>query len=236
MLASAAVPTRNALTLAALTAALLACSPSAPPAPAQPPAPPATSAPPPAAAEAAPPAATAGTTSSAPATAVPPPGPTAGTSAGVPPEATAGTTTAARLAAPVSAPPVEVLEAQALIPGAATPLRQGEQITVDPGATFRVVLKGTYPAARLSLLDGADAMLAGAGGREAGPSTTVTFQPAAPLKPGSAYRLRVDGATTREVVASDGTARAPVELGVLAAGEPPPEPQRKTKRQQKKRP
>lgn len=232
MLASAAVPTRNALTLAALTAALLACSPSAPPAPAPalPPSAPST------AVEPAPPAATAGATTGAPGPAGAPPSQSAGTSAGVPPEATAGTTTAARLAAPVSAPPVEVLEAQALIPGAATPLRQGEQITVDPGATFRVVLKGTYPAARLSLLDGADAMLAGAGGREAGPSTTVTFQPAAPLKPGSAYRLRVDGATTREVVASDGTARAPVELGVLAAGEPPPEPQRKTKRQQKKRP
>lgn len=126
------------------------------------------------------------------------------------------------------APLVEVLEAQALVPGAATPLRSGEQVTVDPGATFRITLKGTYPGARLALLDGADAMVAGAGAREAGTTTTVTFQPAAPLKPGSSYRLRIDGATTRELQAADGTARGPVEFAVLAAGEPPPEPRSRT--------
>jgi hypothetical protein len=94
-------------------------------------------------------------------------------------------------------------------------------VTVDPGASFRVVLAGRFPDARLSLLDGADAMVAGAGGREVAASTTVTFQPAAPLRPGSAYRLRIDGAVTRELHAAEGTTRTPVELHLLAAGEPP---------------
>jgi hypothetical protein len=97
-----------------------------------------------------------------------------------------------------------------------------------------VVLKGTYLDARLSLLDGGDAMAPSAGAREAGPTTTVTLQPAAPLKPGSTYRLRVDGATTRELKAADGSARAPVEFPVLVAGEPPPEPRAKTKRAKKR--
>jgi hypothetical protein len=135
---------------------------------------------------------------------------------------------------PPPAPPVELVEAQALIPGAATPLKTGEQITVDPGATFRVVLKGTYPEARLSLLDGADGMLPSAGAREAGPATTVTLQPAAPLKPGTSYRLRVDGATTRELKAADGTVRGPVDLPILAAGEPPQEPKAKAKKPKKR--
>jgi hypothetical protein len=131
---------------------------------------------------------------------------------------------------PLDPLPVEVLEAQALIPGAGTALKTGEQTTVDPGSTFRIVLKGTFAEARLSLLDGADAMQPAAGAREAGPTTTVTLQPAAPLRPGGAYRLRVDGATTRELRAADGSVRAPVELHLLAAGEPPPEPRARPKK------
>jgi hypothetical protein len=219
VLASRAVPTWTRVTRAALMAILLfGCEKSAPPAAAQrapdapidaaPPRPP-----PPGAPEAASP---------------------AGEGAPSPPATPASPTPDARLAATVSAPPVEVLEAQALIPGAATPLKQGELITVDPGASFRVVLKGTYLDARLSLLDGGDAMVAAGGAREAGQDTAVTLQPAAPLKPGSAYRLRVDGATTRELRAADGSARAPVEFPVLAAGEPPPEPKTRPKRAKKR--
>ena len=136
--------------------------------------------------------------------------------------------------APVEPPPVELLEAQALIPGATTALRTGEQVTVDPGATFRVLLKGTFPAARLSLLDAADAMQASAGAREAGVTTTLTLQPAAPLRPGSAYRLRVDGATTRELRGADGTSRAPIELALLVAGEPPAEQKARPKKAKKR--
>ncbi|HET9552846.1 MAG TPA: hypothetical protein VFP50_07750 [Anaeromyxobacteraceae bacterium] len=67
-------------------------------------------------------------------------------------------------------------------------------------------------------------MLASTGGRELGADTTLTLQPSASLRPGSAYRLRIDGATTRELKGADGAARAPVDLPLIAAGEPPPEP------------
>lgn len=138
---------------------------------------------------------------------------------------------------------MDVAEALALIPGASTPLKAGEQAVVDPGATFRVRLRGAWPDARLSLLDGADAMQPSAGAREVEPAqpgaparTTVTLEPAAPLRPGATYRLRVDGATTRELRAADGTIRAPVELQLLAAGEPPQESKAKPARPKKKRP
>jgi len=228
------VPTRSSPLLAALAALpLLACERPAPPA-------------------AAPPAGHSAGDTTTPASPAPPAGPAgpsgaeqppAPATAGGPAEAsTAGSTTAggnttaggARLAAPVDAPPVEVAEALALIPGAATPLRGGEQVTVDPAATFRVVLRGAYPEARLSLLDGGDAMVAGAGAREVGAQTTVTFQPAAPLKPASSYRLRVDGATTRELRDAAGAARAPAEFPVLVAGEPPPAPKARRKRTKKR--
>jgi hypothetical protein len=113
-------------------------------------------------------------------------------------------------------------------------LQSGEQVTVDPGATFRVLLKGTYREARLSLLDAGDAMQPSAGAREAGPVTTVTLQPAAPLKPGASYRLRVDGATARELRSTDGATRAPVEFSIMAAGEPPPETRAKPKKAKKR--
>jgi hypothetical protein len=113
-------------------------------------------------------------------------------------------------------------------------LRSGEQVTVDPGATFRVLLKGTFREARLSLLDAADAMQPSAGAREAGPITTVTLQPTAPLKPGAGYRLRIDGATTRELKSTDGATRTPVEYSILAAGEPSPESRAKPKKAKKR--
>ncbi|MBK9517181.1 MAG: hypothetical protein IPO09_07450 [Anaeromyxobacter sp.] len=136
----------------------------------------------------------------------------------------------------MDAPPVEVEEALALIPGAGTALLPGELATVDPPATFRVRLRGAYPEARLSLLDPGDAMVASGGAREvAGAVTTVTLQPAAPLKPGASYRLRVDGATTREVRAADGTSRAPVEFPLLITGEAQPEPKPKARPRRKQR-
>lgn len=199
---------------------------------------------PPAAPPAAPPAGASGVTATSAEATIP--AAAAGTTAATGPAATAaamaeatsgapaGTTTtperpapAARLPAPVEAPTVPVQEAVALVPGATTALTPGTQTTVDPAATFRVVLQGAFPDARLSILDPGDAMLAAGGAREVGATTALTLQPAAPLRPGTAYRLRVDGATTRELRAADGTPRAPVELPLLAAGDPPEEPRRK---------
>jgi len=50
--------------------------------------------------------------------------------------------------------------------------------------------------------------------------TPATHQPAAPLRPAALYRLRVDGAASRELHAADGTLRGPVELHLVAAGAP----------------
>jgi cytoskeletal protein RodZ len=135
------------------------------------------------------------------------------------------TSTATSTATSTSGParPLEVGEAQALIPGAATPLAAADVTVVDPTASFRVVLKGRYPEARLSLLDGADALVPSAGAREAGPATTLSLQPSAPLRPGSRYRLRVDGANRREIPAEDGTLRQGVDWNLQAAGDPPAE-------------
>jgi hypothetical protein len=130
---------------------------------------------------------------------------------------------AAALPPPIAGPPatpLEVAEAQALTPGSGTPLLPADATPVDPAATFRVVLKGRLPDARLSLLEG-DAMVPSAGAREAGLATTLSLQPTAPLRPGSRYRLRVDGATRREITAADGSRRAPVEWVLQATGEPP---------------
>lgn len=128
---------------------------------------------------------------------------------------------------------MELLEAQALIQGASTALGTGEVATVDPASTFRVRLQGTFPEARLSLLDGTDAMLPSAGAREVGATTTVTLEPVAPLIPGSHYRLRIDGATSRELKGTDGRAWLPLDLPLLAAGEPPP-PRSKVKKAKKR--
>lgn len=158
-------------------------------------------------------------------TAAPPPQATGNTGA-----APAPADPAARLPAPVAAAPVPVLDAQALIQGASTALLPGELATVDPGATFRVRLRGAWQDARLSLLEPGDAMVAASGAREVATDTTVTLQPAAPLKPATHYRLRVDGATTRELQAADGTRRAPVEFPLLITGDPAPEPKSRTKK------
>lgn len=171
---------------------------------------------------------------SAPAEAAPPAPPAVQAAPGVA-APTAPTATPAAPATPAGPAPVTVVEAVAVIVGAAEPLRlTGDPVTVDPGATFRVVLRGRFADARLSLLDASDDMVAGAGGREAAELTTVTFEPAAPLRPAATYRLRVDGAATRELHAADGTPRAPVEVRLVAAGEPP-EPKQKP-RTRKKRP
>jgi hypothetical protein len=192
---------------------------AATPAPASPPGP-AAAPDPPGATRTASPSAPTGTAPSAAAAATPGTAPSA-----------AATPAAIEPAAPPP-PPVEVTESLALIVGATEPIRPGLLVTIDPGATFRVVLKGRFPEARLSLLDQGDAMVAGSGGREAATTTTVTFQPAAPLRPGSLYRLRLDGAATRELRSADGRVWSPVQFDLLAAGEPPePKPRpRKTKR------
>ncbi len=96
------------------------------------------------------------------------------------------------------------------------------ETTVAPGSTFRVELPVALADARLSLLDGSDAMVPSTGEREIGQATLLTLKPAAGLPPGARLRLRVDGAATLELHGADGRRFAPLEWPLLVTGEPEP--------------
>jgi hypothetical protein len=136
----------------------------------------------------------------------------------------------------ITAPPplVELRGAAALATAgpAGTALVAGSETAVDPRSSFRVELPLPLPDARLSLLDGGDAMVPCSGSREVGPATVLTLTPAAALPAGARLRLRVDGAATRELRAADGRRFAPLEWPVVVAGAPEPRkaPGRKGKR------
>lgn len=140
-------------------------------------------------------------------------------------------------AEPAAAPaplPTPLLSAEAVEPaGARVTLSPATEGIVEPTSTFRVVLPGRSDDARLSLLDGADALVPGRGTREVGEQTVLTLAPAQPLAPARRYLLRIDGARTRDLHDSAGRAAGPVELHLVVAGsapEPPPKAVRKKRR------
>jgi hypothetical protein len=145
-----------------------------------------------------------------------------------PPAAAANAVAAGHVAASntIQAPPplleLKGTAALAVVGAVLTPLDAGHENAVDPRATFRVELPLSLADARLSLLDGADAMLPCSGAREVGQATLLALTPAAPLAPGARLRLRVDGAATRELQASDGRRFRPLEWVVVVAGEVEP--------------
>ena len=139
------------------------------------------------------------------------------------------------VAAPAAPPPPPapastiVREAVALQPGEqVAPLAVDGSTAVDPSATFRVVLTGPSPDARLALHDAADAAVPSSVRAEVGDTTLLTLAPAAPLAPGARYQLRLDGAVTRELHSGDRTF-TPVAFALAVAGEPP-SPARPAKR------
>jgi hypothetical protein len=145
-----------------------------------------------------------------------------------PPAAAANAVAAGNVAASNAIrPPPPLLElkgtaALAVVGATLTPLDAGSENAVDPRATFRVELPLSLADARLSLLDGADAMLPCSGTREVGQATVLALTPAAALAPGARLRLRVDGAATRELQASDGRRFRPLEWMVVVTGEAEP--------------
>jgi hypothetical protein len=145
-----------------------------------------------------------------------------------PPASGANTVAAGNAAAtnaiPAPPPVVELPGTVALATSgsARTPLVAGSETAVDPTSSFRVELPLPLPDARLLLLDGGDALVASTGSREVGPATVLALTPAAALAAGARLRLRVDGATTRELQAADGRRFAPVEWPVVVAGAPEP--------------
>jgi hypothetical protein len=151
---------------------------------------------------------------------------TGSTAPGPAPEPAAGAPTAAANSIP---PPPPVLQLEGAVAVAATaaggdpgPLSGRGETTIGPRVTFRVELPAAIPDARLSLLDGTFAMTPGSGSREVGRTTALTFTPAEPLAAGARLRLRVDGATRRELDAADGRRFSPLEWSVVVAGAPAP--------------
>ncbi|MGC3998359.1 MAG: hypothetical protein QM767_13135 [Anaeromyxobacter sp.] len=139
---------------------------------------------------------------------------------------------------PAPAGPVPVLprveQATAIEPsGLRSPIKAGEELVVDPGTRFELVLAGGFHDARLSLLDGADAAVEASATRELGSRTTLTLVPTAPLTPAGKYQLRLDGAATRELHDGDGAAYQPASWQVLVAGQPLPPPPKTGKKKRR---
>jgi hypothetical protein len=131
------------------------------------------------------------------------------------PEADAG-------APPPMAEALPLLSAEAVLPdGSVTPLVHDGVTTVAPSARFRVEVLARLADARLSLLDAQDAMVAGDDTVEATATTRFTLAPTAPLRPGSSYTLRLEGAEGRLLRAEDGGAYEPVSLAMRTPGAAP---------------
>lgn len=132
---------------------------------------------------------------------------------------------------PLAAP---LIAAEAVEPaGARVVLSASTEAIVDPASSFRVVLPGRSDDARLSLLDGADALVPATAAREVGEQTVLSVTPRQPLTPAAHYLLRIDGVRTRNLHDTAGRAAAPVELPMVAAGTPP-EPPRKSVRKRRR--
>ncbi|HET9598684.1 MAG TPA: hypothetical protein VFP65_24125 [Anaeromyxobacteraceae bacterium] len=103
--------------------------------------------------------------------------------------------------------------------------------TVDPAAAFRVEVPARLTDGRLALLDEADAMVGSTGTTELGGSfTRYRLTPAEALRPGSRYRLRLEGAVTREAHDAAGRSYGPVVHELRTSGERPAAPAPKRRR------
>ena len=132
--------------------------------------------------------------------------------------------------------PLPLLAAEALLAdGGATPLSPDGPSLVDPGSGFRVAVGAELTDARLALLDGADAAVPSAGTMEIGTVSRFSLSPSQPLRPGSSYLLRLDGATSREIHGSRGETFVPLVLQLRTTGEPPPARHRRGKRVRSRR-
>ncbi len=141
----------------------------------------------------------------------------------------AGAPTSAQTAAPVAAP---LSAAVAVVAGKDLPIDRGGSTLVDIAASFRVEIAAPLADGRLALHDEQDAMVASTGTSEVGASwTRYQLVPDQPLRPGSSYALRIDGAAASEVHDIGGRTYAPVVLKLKTAGErPAPAPSSKKKR------
>jgi hypothetical protein len=115
--------------------------------------------------------------------------------------------------------PVPIAEAKAVTGGVDQPLRKDGESAVDPGATFRVVAAVPLADARLSLYDAQDAMVPASESAEVSSAATrLEVRPAARLRPGGRYALRLEGSAGRELHDVAGRSYRPVAFTVVAAG------------------
>jgi hypothetical protein len=146
--------------------------------------------------------------------------------------------------APPSAPPGPVVppgpaamplaSAQALHAGTATPLSPGVTVAVEPASSFEIRIAAPARDARLVLLDAQDFQVPATVEAEVGSDSRFLLVPLEPLRPGSAYLLRLEGLGARLVRSDGGRSFEPLVLPLQISGSPPPRaPQKKAS---KKRP
>lgn len=134
-----------------------------------------------------------------------------------------------------AAPAATLLRAAiAVEPAARVPLAPGNEVVVDPRATFEIELSARSPDARLALVDARDDVVPATGARELASGTRLTVVPSAPLVAGSRYALRLDGAAERDLHDASGRPYSPLTLPILVAGTPPP-PEPRAKRSKRGR-
>ena len=94
---------------------------------------------------------------------------------------------------------------------------------VDPAVSFRVEVAAAIVDGRLSLRDDQDAMVPSTGTTEVASSWThYRLTPDAPLRPGTSYTLRLDGAVTHDARDAAGRAYRPVAFSIRTTGNRPP--------------
>lgn len=135
--------------------------------------------------------------------------------------------------------PVPLLSAQAEATGRgegpARLLRDGEAL-VPAASRFTVEAGVPLADARLVLYDGQEALVEAEGSAEIGSaSSRYALAPVRPLRPGSRYVLRLEGAASREIHDLAGHSYRPLSFPIQVAGQPPAEPALKKVKKRKRR-
>ena len=112
--------------------------------------------------------------------------------------------------------------AQALYAGTATPLSPDVAAAVEPASSFEIRIAAPVRDARLVLLDAQDVQVPATVEAEVGSESRFLLSPLEPLRPGSAYQLRLEGLGARLVRSDGGRSFEPLVLPLQITGSPPP--------------
>jgi hypothetical protein len=115
--------------------------------------------------------------------------------------------------------------AEARVGQASTALAAGAPTTVEPESTFEVRVSARLREARLVLLDAQDLLVPATVDSEMSEAgSRFTLLPQEPLRPGSAYLLRLEGIGGRVVRSATDGSYEPLVLPLRVSGSPPPRP------------